>query len=767
MPNGPTLPGDPFALFEAGSLGNVLRGSNQRGRLLRQSHNAFPTNAGGRLHLPHLRPAQSTQKTEGSLGGHGPIGELIRFHAHGHVGSGGEPVLLHHIAYQNGFAEAVAPSPELELPHSAIYGIEGEIWYTDSYSGGGDVWLYLDNQPWVMLSGFRGAWSEGQIAMEFDANKGQQLSLVVDHPDTGVDHDVEGMVTIATKEPLRELVEELQESYVMSFEGTNIPGSDDYGLAFYDLNFGFVRFLDLADVASHPTGDAAGNNLDYLQPMYGGAWDGDGYWVTFAAPDDNGDHHLVQLDLTTGSVVFDINFSLGANVFVNGVTMVGGSFFVLTENDLTGDSQVWPLSMAGVPGAPFTTKAGPVFAPNEVAGSIGPDTTGGLWVGYGQIGTTTFERWSTAGSLLESLTVDSPAADEANTIGGLHVANGIIYSPTGWFAGPINHGILGVDVVEGDYTTPVDLADAPPPVGDNFPVPSGFTLVAESQVVVDEPPDLPPAGPPPVLPAGYISGQSQNNNGPITSGPPPPATRRFFKSGQLNPGGYADRIVNRDKAYGVTTVWVSIKPPNNAAGWGPTANGNNDTFITQWLDFLARHDDINIVSTFHHEPDNDGGIPENHWRAVQRIASFSRARADQGHVLTVPILTAGSFKHQGSGNSHDPNRFWPAAYPVGHAQCPYDAWGFDWYGAISGFPPGPNREQDFDDAFAFGVSRGSPDQYVGEWAIDTNSAAEINGYLDWFANTKGAKMALYWQAVGDAFDYRLSGAALAALQASY
>lgn len=190
------------------NLGNLKRLVERSRQTRRWETTAFSTSGGGTLHVPRQksRGVPTTGGGEGLSIGTPPIGEIIRLGIHSHLGNGNEPVLFNSVAYRNGFKKVVVPSSQLELPHGAIYGIEGELRWVDGYTGGGVVTLLLDNQPYMTLPGFSSAWTRFAIATEFDAVQGQRLSIFVDHDDTGADHDLAGELVIATKEPLKEVV---------------------------------------------------------------------------------------------------------------------------------------------------------------------------------------------------------------------------------------------------------------------------------------------------------------------------------------------------------------------------------------------------------------------------------------------------------------------------------------------------------------------------------------------------------------------------------
>lgn len=169
----------------------------------------FPASGGGTLHYPapstlNGRPLDAGGPGEITIGAP-PIGEIIRLHADAHLGNGGEPVFFDTALYRNGFAETIVPGSSITLPHDAIYGIEGGLHYHDGYCGGGTVTLVIDNQVYATLETFE-RWNRLSVAEEFDGLAGQRLQVFVDHDDTTTDHELHGVLEIATKEPLRQRV---------------------------------------------------------------------------------------------------------------------------------------------------------------------------------------------------------------------------------------------------------------------------------------------------------------------------------------------------------------------------------------------------------------------------------------------------------------------------------------------------------------------------------------------------------------------------------
>src|SRR5690606_10266778 len=122
-------------------------------------------------------------------------------HMHGHIGSGGERPIFESATLQVGFSGNSFPSSQLRLPHSAIYGVEGEFIYKD-FKGGGVVTLEINGATLFTIPGYTDAWTRFSIAEEFYAEEGDFLSFTITHNDTTADADLHGNLTIATKEPL-------------------------------------------------------------------------------------------------------------------------------------------------------------------------------------------------------------------------------------------------------------------------------------------------------------------------------------------------------------------------------------------------------------------------------------------------------------------------------------------------------------------------------------------------------------------------------------
>jgi hypothetical protein len=140
--------------------------------------------------------------------GQDPIGEILRVPVSGHLGNG-EPVTWNLPTQQAGFDDVLLPSTEIVLPHKAVYGIEGDFSWTDGFVGGGRVSLKLNGAGIPGLAPIRAGTDTDNkvgrtfsIAQEFVANKGDRLSLWVDHGQEGFHHDLHGEIEVATKEPL-------------------------------------------------------------------------------------------------------------------------------------------------------------------------------------------------------------------------------------------------------------------------------------------------------------------------------------------------------------------------------------------------------------------------------------------------------------------------------------------------------------------------------------------------------------------------------------
>jgi hypothetical protein len=193
------------------SLGEILRRAERNRQQRRWGAQSFATSTGGVLRVPNpsgVEVGGFSASGGDVVVGHAPIGEILRCNVIGHLSPGGEPIVWDSTIQQSGFDTAVVPGVEIRLPHTAVYGIEGDLSWIDGFVGGGQVHLLLNGVGIPGLSPIRsGTASDTKVgktfglAQEFIANKDDRLRLVMDF-DGEHHHDLAGVVEIATKEPL-------------------------------------------------------------------------------------------------------------------------------------------------------------------------------------------------------------------------------------------------------------------------------------------------------------------------------------------------------------------------------------------------------------------------------------------------------------------------------------------------------------------------------------------------------------------------------------
>jgi hypothetical protein len=200
------------------SIGEILRRAERARRQRRAPLESFPTSTAGVLRVPYPSGIQNPGFTAGGEGdisvGPSAIGELVRMPVHGHLSPGGEPLVWGMPFQQVGFQGAKLPDVGLRLPHTAVYGIEGDFSWTDGFLGGGRVSLLLNGIGIPGLSPIRtGLGPEHNLgrtftlAQEFVANAGDRLSIQMNFTDpAGGHHDLSGVVEVGVKEPVRQRV---------------------------------------------------------------------------------------------------------------------------------------------------------------------------------------------------------------------------------------------------------------------------------------------------------------------------------------------------------------------------------------------------------------------------------------------------------------------------------------------------------------------------------------------------------------------------------
>jgi hypothetical protein len=154
---------------------------------------------------------------------------------------------------------------------------------------------------------------------------------------------------------------------------------------------------------------------------------------------------------------------------------------------------------------------------------------------------------------------------------------------------------------------------------------------------VTQPAPGPGSGPgrwPGHVPGKIVLGLSSTDIAASVAAVGPVGLRRSF----YNWGDAAEhRSIVADHASG-RLPWVSFKPPGGGpAGWAGVAAGNHDADIKA---MARRYADYSrpVISTFHHEPTNDGGDPADYAAAWVRIHDLMRDETGLANVTFAPIL---------------------------------------------------------------------------------------------------------------------------------
>lgn len=199
-------------------VGGLIRSARRRRQQRRWTAETFPTSTGGLLRAPYPSGVTSPPTTGGSaLFGSSPIGELIRVTVENEHHGPGEPLRFGQVLRRTGFDDTNLPGVEIELPHTAVYGIEGDFSYVGEqesdhshapFVGGGEVSIRLNGTGIPGLSPIRAGGVPDRnlgktftLAQEFVAQKGDRLSIALDHADA--EPTIEGVIEVASKEPLR------------------------------------------------------------------------------------------------------------------------------------------------------------------------------------------------------------------------------------------------------------------------------------------------------------------------------------------------------------------------------------------------------------------------------------------------------------------------------------------------------------------------------------------------------------------------------------
>jgi hypothetical protein len=96
------------------------------------------------------------------------------------------------------------------------------------------------------------------------------------------------------------------------------------------------------------------------------------------------------------------------------------------------------------------------------------------------------------------------------------------------------------------------------------------------------------------------------------------------------------KAITADHASG-RLPWVSFKPPGGVGSWAAIGAGSYDADIKARATRYAGYDGP-VLSTFHHEPTNDGGDPVAWAAAYTRIYDVMAAETGLANVTFVPIL---------------------------------------------------------------------------------------------------------------------------------
>lgn len=211
-------------------VGGLIRAARRRRQQRRWTAEVFPTSVGGTLRAPYPSAASPPVTGGEALFGSSPIGEILRVQVANEHHGPGEPLIFDSILRQVGFPEFNSPGVEIELPHTAVYGIEGDFSYQATththevgsagseaseetethppFVGGGSVSLLLNGVGIPGLSPIHAGGSVERslgktftLAQEFVAEKGDLLTIVLDHVDG--EPTIAGVIEVATKEPLR------------------------------------------------------------------------------------------------------------------------------------------------------------------------------------------------------------------------------------------------------------------------------------------------------------------------------------------------------------------------------------------------------------------------------------------------------------------------------------------------------------------------------------------------------------------------------------
>jgi hypothetical protein len=276
---------------------------------------------------------------QGSGGGNGQAfyGQLLALSGPVTIPAGGGPVLsqMDTIVDQVGFGKVTTAGNDVVLPYTATYMVAVDIEYTDGYWGGGTVEGTLDEVTTAGMSWTRNLGVQFDDVGGFAHNAGAIFDLQIS-PSDGAEHTADVSVTVLLVEPVGPL-QRWSKVFTGDVWGLTFDGTYWWGS---EGNSGLTVTRYDTDWAVVSTFEAPLVGFDRVRGI---TWDGTHLWIT--GDDDSGGSFTDQVKKvdTAGTEVSAFTASGGNAV---GLAWDGTDLWFI-EGDATGSPELRRYSTAG------------------------------------------------------------------------------------------------------------------------------------------------------------------------------------------------------------------------------------------------------------------------------------------------------------------------------------------------------------------------------------------------------------------------------------